>query len=98
MINFILNIINFLTSKVLGNPVASAIVVSLIDDLKSEGNEMLGIAIANIKAVSVNGNMTNAERFNTVVQALKKQFPNVATSLINTVVESAHRAILNGKI
>lgn len=98
MIKFIMDTISYLINKVLGNPVASTIILSLIEDLKAEGTDMLGIAVANIKSVAARDDITNTERFDIVVQALKKQFPNAASSLINTVVESAYRAFVNGKI
>ena len=90
--------IRYLVAKLLGNPVATSVVNSLILDLKEEGTEMLSIVVANIKAAAARDDIDNTARYNMVLNAVKEQFPNTATSLINTVIESTYRAYAQGRL
>lgn len=98
MLQIIITTIKALLNRILGNPVASAIVMALVDDLKEEGTKMLGVVVANVKAVAAKEGMTNQQKFEEVFNATKQQFPEAASSLISTTIEAAYRAYSQGKI
>lgn len=98
MFNFILSTIKSLLNRIMSNPVASVIILSLIEDLQDEGGKMLSVAIANIKSVASRDDIDNAQKFTVVFEAVKEQFPDSAGSLINTVIEAAYRSYAQGKI
>ena len=97
MFNMIIGMIKKLINTILENPMASTIIVSLIDDLKDEGGKMLGVVVSNIQAVAARDDLNSQEKFIYVFEATKQQFPNAATSLINTVIEAAYRSYTQGK-
>lgn len=98
MLDWIIATIKALLNRIMANPAATLVIVSLIDDLKDEGGKMVGVAIANIKSVAGRDDLDNAAKFAVVFNAIKDQFPDAATSLINTVVEAAYRSYMQGKV
>lgn len=98
MIDYLIGVIKMLVNKLLGNPVAAAVVNSVIEDMKSEGAVILGIVVANIKAVAVRTDLDNSQKFSVVFEEVKKQFPNTASSLLNSIIESTYRAYTQGRI
>lgn len=98
MIDYLIGVVKMLVNKLLGNPVAAAVVNSVIEDMKSEGAVILGIVVANIKAVAVRTDLDNSQKFSVVFEEVKKQFPNTASSLLNSIIESTYRAYTQGRI
>lgn len=98
MIDYLIGVVKMLVNKLLGNPVAAAVVNSVIEDMKSEGAVIMGIVVANIKAVAVRTDLDNSQKFSVVFEEVKKQFPNTASSLLNSIIESTYRAYTQGRI
>ena len=98
MLDWIIATIKALLNRIMANPAATLVIVSLIDDLKDEGGKLVGVAIANIKSVAGRDDLDNAAKFDVVFNAIKDQFPDAATSLVNTVVEAAYRSYMQGKV
>lgn len=98
MFDWIVSAIKALLNKIMANPAATMVIISLIDDLKDEGGKMIGVALANIKSVAGRDDLDNAAKFNMVFESVKEQFPNAATSLLNTIIEAAYRSYSQGKV
>ncbi len=95
--NFLESILSRLVSWMLGNPVLSAIVNGLIEDLREEGIEYVGVALAAIKEVS-GTDMAPTDKFFIVRQRLIEQFPKASASLVDTVIQTAYRAYSSKRI
>ena len=98
MFQIIINAIKGLLNRIMADPLASVVIISLIDDLKDEGGKMLSIAVANIKSAAARSDLDNTQKFSLVFDAIQEQFPNAASSLINTVIEAAYRSYMQGKV
>ena len=98
MFNYLISMIRVLTNRLLGSQVLTTIIISLIEDFREEGDKMVSVALANIKSVSIREDLDNSHKFNMVFDAAKEQFPDAATSLLNTTIEAAFRAFTLNKV
>jgi hypothetical protein len=85
-------------SWLIGNSIVRAVATSVILDLVQHGKELVPIALAEIKIVASNKDMTGTEKFAAVTGAVTAQFPAIGKSTVNTIIQSTYNAYTNPEI
>lgn len=92
-----LTIIKMLLNKVIGNPMIVSIVMTFIENLLNFGNKIAPKALVYIIEAS-GTDMTNMEKFTTVLSKLQNDFPDVGASFLRTVIETTYDSWNDGKL
>ncbi len=92
-----LTIVKILLSKLISNPLVVTIIMTLIQNLLVYGNKLAKPCFVYI--VEASGmNISNEERFNFVLDKMKRDFPDVGASFLKSMIETTYDAWNAGKL
>ena len=92
-----LSVIKMLLNRVIGNNLVVNIIMTVIQNFLTYGNQLAKPCLVYI--VEASGlDMTNEERFNFVLEKLKADFPSVASSFLRTTIEAVYDSWDSGKL
>lgn len=85
-------------SYLIGSPLVQAVALNVITDLVTHGKELVPIALEKIKEVAPNKDMTGTEKFAKVADSVSAEFPTIAKSALDTIIQSTYNAYANPNV
>ena len=89
MLSWLLLIVKWFVSS----PAVSMMLDRFISDMAHVGADVATAAITSVRDAASMPGLSASERFAAAVASLEQLYPNVEKSLVNTLVESAYRAV-----
>ncbi len=92
-----LSIVKMLLDRIIGNPMVVSIVMTLVQNLLSYGNQLAKPCLNYIiEAAALD--ISNEERFALVLSKMRADFPDVGGSFLRSMIETTLDAWNSGKI
>lgn len=83
--------------KIITSELIQLIIQNLILLFLTYSKDMVPIVMAEIRRVSFDLTLTSEQKFQSVFNSVKSQFPDIATSTINAIIESCYSYFKSNK-
>lgn len=80
---------------IFSNETVKLIIQRILIDLTQDARDLLPVAMEVVKEIMTQ-DLTGEQKFNMAMDRLKKEFPEVSNSVINTVIENVYRVLKVG--
>lgn len=92
-----LSVIKMLLNKVIDNTLVVSIIMVVIENFYTYGNQLAKPCLVYIVEAS-GKDISNEEKFSYVLDKLKADFPSIATTFLRTTIETVYDAWDEGKL
>ena len=92
-----LSVIKMLLNKVIDNTLVVSIIMVVIENFYTYGNQLAKPCLVYIVEAS-GKDISNEEKFSYVLDKLKADFPSIATTFLRTTIETVYDAWDDGKL
>jgi hypothetical protein len=75
------------------SPAVRAVALSFLEDAYEHGTELVPVAYNLIRDNAFSTSLTGEQKFQNVFDGMKAKFPDVADSLLNTVIQASYREV-----
>jgi hypothetical protein len=79
--------------KIATSKVVKDYLSSILQDMLEEGQKYLPIALAAVRAAAARTDLDAKAKFEMATRTLKESFPDISTSLLNSIIENAYRLV-----